>query len=130
MLFVVDDFKHNFWPCTRYHEGCNDLKVGYDYDSIMHYKARITGTSADQITPKKAGVTIGQRKRLSEKDVEGLVEYYGCAPGSADSSIHLDENTEDCAPDKLEKASCERKLMLGWCKSFKDDCATTCCGEF
>jgi len=127
---VPGDFKHNFWPCTRYHEGCNDLSVGYDYDSIMHYKKRITGTPADQITPKQAGVEIGQRKRLSEKDVQALNEYYSCAPGSNDSSIHLDEDTSDCKPDTLSKESCERKLMLGWCKNFADECGTTCCGEF
>lgn len=127
---VPGEFKHNFYKCTVYHEGCNDLKVGYDYDSIMHYKRAISGSSADQIIPKQAGVEIGQRKRLSPKDVEGLMEFYECAPGSPDSSIELDENTSDCAPDKLPKASCERKLMLGWCNSFRDDCATTCCGEF
>jgi len=127
---VPGEFKHNFYKCTVYHEGCNDLKVGYDYDSIMHYKRAISGSTADQIIPKQAGVEIGQRKRLSPKDVEGLMEFYECAPGSPDSSIELDENTSDCAPDKLPKSSCERKLMLGWCNTFKDDCATTCCGEF
>ena len=40
---VPDEFKHNFRPCTTYHEGCHDSGVGYDYDSIMHYGKRITG---------------------------------------------------------------------------------------
>ena len=67
--------KNNFKICTVY--GCNDLKVGYDYDSIMHYSER-GWYGGKAIVPKTAGVTIGQRNQLSLKDVEGINEHYGC----------------------------------------------------
>ena len=38
----------------------------------------LIGTFSDQITPKQPGAEIGQRKGLSEKDVQGLHEYYEC----------------------------------------------------
>ena len=38
----------------------------------------LIGTTADQITPKDPEAKIGQRKGFSEKDVQGLNEYYEC----------------------------------------------------
>ena len=55
---------------------CQDLKVGYDYNSIMHYSRKLG--RYDVIVPKEEGVTIGNRHQLSEKDVDGINEYYGC----------------------------------------------------
>ena len=47
----------------------------------------LIGTKADQITPKQPGAEIGQRKRLSEKDVEGLNEYYECGKNFVQLSL-------------------------------------------
>ena len=47
----------------------------------------LIGTTADQITPKEPGAEIGQRKRLSEKDVEGLNEYYECCKNFVQLSL-------------------------------------------
>ena len=68
------NWKHNFDKCTG--RGCQDLKVGYDYDSIMHY-GRTLG-KYDAIVPKRSGARIGQRRQLSVKDMDGINEHYGC----------------------------------------------------
>ena len=54
------------------------MNVGYDYDSIMHYSRflDVDGKKVVSITPKSPGVTIGQREKLSEKDLIGINEYY------------------------------------------------------
>jgi len=123
---VPNEFKHNFAPCTSYHEGCQDSNVGYDYDSIMHYGKRITGTRADQITPKQTGVEIGQRKQLSKKDVEGLNKYYGCDPGSIDTTTQIEGS--NCPPDKLLENGCEKWANMGFCGGtwMDSNCPTTC----
>ena len=70
-------WEHNFMKCTE--RGCNDLKVGYDYDSIMHYGVYLGEYPV--LIPKKDKVSIGQRSRLSEKDIQGLNEHYCSGPG-------------------------------------------------
>ena len=67
-------WKHNFDKCTK--RGCHDLKVGYDYASIMHYGPKLGKYQV--LTPKSKGKKFGQRKRLSAKDLEGINEHYGC----------------------------------------------------
>jgi len=73
---IPDDWVHNFYKCNQRGAGCNDLKVGYDYGSIMHYGRQLKGKTA--IRSKKIGVSIGQRKRMSRLDIQGIKEYYGC----------------------------------------------------
>lgn len=102
------DWKHNFVPCTAYPEGCNDLKVGYDYDSIMHYGPDLQGLTV--ITPKKKGAKIGQRKKLSEKDLVGLNEHYGCDPGSIGGGSG-GTSKPSCKPDTWDK--CEKFASMG-----------------
>lgn len=54
----------------------------YDYGSIMHYPRdafEVPGTG-DTITPKKAGVTIGQRTALSRGDIEAVYAMYAPDP--------------------------------------------------
>ena len=69
---IPTSWKHNFRPCTD--RKCNDLKVGYDFRSIMHYGPRLKGKTA--IVAKKKGVTFGQRSKLSKKDLIGINEFY------------------------------------------------------
>ena len=66
-------WEHNFYKCDQ--RGCGDLKVGYDYDSIMHYGRTLKGY--DAIVPKN-GASIGQRRYLSAKDLVGINEHYEC----------------------------------------------------
>jgi meprin B len=58
----------------------DELGQPYDYGSIMHYGmyAFAKDRSKPTIEPKKAGVTIGQRVRLSDIDVKEIQILYGC----------------------------------------------------
>ena len=101
---IPDDWVHNFYKCNQRGAGCNDLNVGYDYGSIMHYGRQLKGkihihlyllfpfiiighiakvkivffAGKTAIRSKKIGVSIGQRKRMSRLDIQGIKEYYGC----------------------------------------------------
>jgi len=74
---IPQDWVHNFYKCDERGDGCNDLKVGYDYGSIMHYGRNLLGKQV--ISAKKfVAQTIGQRRAMSVLDVRGIREYYGC----------------------------------------------------
>ncbi|KAM7432498.1 hypothetical protein ABFA07_017084 [Porites harrisoni] len=75
---IKKENKHNF---KKYGHGSIDsLGVPYDYGSIMHYGKRAFAKWPWQTTirPKKKGVSIGQRKRLSPLDVKQMNLYYNC----------------------------------------------------
>ena len=40
---IPEDWVHNFFKCDERGAGCNDLSVGYDYGSIMHYGRMLKG---------------------------------------------------------------------------------------
>ncbi|XP_014294037.2 zinc metalloproteinase nas-15 [Halyomorpha halys] len=62
------------------HGSITDLGVGYDYDSVMHYSTHaFTKNGKPTIVPKEDGATIGQRFRMSEKDLDKLRKLYHCA---------------------------------------------------
>ncbi|XP_014240061.1 zinc metalloproteinase nas-13 [Cimex lectularius] len=65
----------------RYSSGrITDFDVGYDYDSVMHYSSHAFSKNGfPTITPKEEGATIGQRSRLSDKDLEKLRIMYDCS---------------------------------------------------
>jgi hypothetical protein len=51
----------------------------YDYNSVMHYPANgFSVNGQPTITPKKSGVTIGQREKLSDTDIAEIRDYYKC----------------------------------------------------
>jgi len=83
-------WKHNFLKCTD--RGCNDLNVGYDYESIMHYGQNMGRYPV--LIPKSSGVYIGQRNHLSDKDIIGLNEHYCSGPDAKKCSDT--RNTGDC----------------------------------
>ena len=52
----------------------------YDYGSIMHYSEKgFSKNGLPTIQTLQPGVTIGQRKGLSDIDVAEIRKYYGCA---------------------------------------------------
>ena len=66
--------EHNF----NQHITDGDDVGPYDYDSLMHYpKWAFSKNNKDTITPKKAGVTIGQRSGLSAGDIAAVQAMYG-----------------------------------------------------
>ncbi len=45
----------------------------------MHYPANgFSVNGQPTITPKKSGVTIGQREKLSDTDIAEIRDYYKC----------------------------------------------------
>ena len=63
----------------------NPHGVSYDYGSIMHYSSK--GFAIDPevdtiVVPGWTGATIGQRLRMSEKDIEKINNMY-CPPKNA-----------------------------------------------
>ena len=75
-LFIVEQYR-NF---RKYQHGVADAKgEKYDYYSIMHYnKFSFSKNRRATITPKKAGVYIGQRVRLSATDTRKIKALYKC----------------------------------------------------
>ena len=67
-------YRHNF---EQHIEDGIDI-VEYDYGSIMHYPetAFAIDTSKPTIKPRKAGVRIGQREVLSERDIRTVADMY------------------------------------------------------
>lgn len=58
------------------------LNMPYDYGSVLHYSAYAFAKDRHKMTiePKQAGVTIGQRVRLSDLDAKKVQILYGCVP--------------------------------------------------
>ena len=73
---IRKDKVYAFRKCELF--GCYDLGDKYDYGSIMHYPRGAFGEGKITIKPKQAGVTIGQRERLSPLDVKGINDFYEC----------------------------------------------------
>ena len=64
----------------KYTTGISNMGTPYDYGSIMHYGKGSFSKSwfGRTITPKKSGVSIGQRKKLSPIDIKEANLYYNC----------------------------------------------------
>lgn len=61
----------------------NSFGTPYDYGSIMHYRANAFSKNGQPtIIPKKAGVTIGNRRALSPIDVQQMMLLYKCKGSS------------------------------------------------
>lgn len=79
----------------------NSLNSPYDYTSIMHYPDRAFSTDGTAtIVPTRdfePWETMGQRARLSDRDVEQLRLLYMCASGPREGGVSADELcSEDC----------------------------------
>ena len=76
--------RHNF-------EKAAEIQFGpYDYASIMHYPATaFSANGRPTIRPKQAGVTLGNRQRLSPADIAGLKRVYGGDGGQSNGEPQI-----------------------------------------
>jgi len=75
---VEPDMRHNFdkytWGSTVLNQGSS-----YDYSSIMHYETTAFSMNGrPTMTPRRAGVTIGDAEELSGLDIAEIRHFYGC----------------------------------------------------
>jgi len=76
---IIERFKSNFNKATSVVPNYANLST-YDYDSVMHYGARdFSNNGQAVIVPLKSGVSIGQRRGLSPKDVKELRNLFKCS---------------------------------------------------
>ncbi|XP_050716599.1 hatching enzyme 1.2-like [Eriocheir sinensis] len=80
---IMDNKKHNFYKQSK--RSSTDLDLPYDYASIMHYKStEFAIGDGPTIVPYSPyfnaflDVEIGQRRGLSDLDVEGVKQLYKC----------------------------------------------------
>ncbi|CAB0006978.1 unnamed protein product [Nesidiocoris tenuis] len=67
------------YPSSR----VTDYNVPYDYESVMHYSSHaFSKNGKPTITPKEEGAFIGQRSRMSDRDLQKLRIMYGCDSGT------------------------------------------------
>ncbi|KAJ2946479.1 hypothetical protein O0L34_g12527 [Tuta absoluta] len=72
---IHEPARHNFRKYNTF--SVSDFGVGYDYDSVLHYGRRaFSRNGQDTLVPKQGGASIGQRIRLSDKDVQKLNKMY------------------------------------------------------
>ncbi|MFY7672031.1 M12 family metallopeptidase [Tenacibaculum sp. MEBiC06402] len=95
---------HRFWP-----EGRN--MGNYDYGSIMHYgstafgKPKPGGGRMTTIVPKRSGVTIGQRNRMSATDIASINGIYPTACSSSSSTSTTASSNDPGTSDNSSTSS-------------------------
>ncbi|KAL1140661.1 hypothetical protein AAG570_000591 [Ranatra chinensis] len=62
------------------HRRVTDYGIGYDYSSVMHYSGyAFSKNGKPTIIPKDLTATIGQRARVSKKDLDKVNIMYSCS---------------------------------------------------
>lgn len=70
-------------------EKIQSLGMEYDYGSVMHYGAfAFSKGSGPTIMPILSGVTIGQRKAMSETDILKVNLLYECTTKITNSTLY------------------------------------------
>lgn len=100
----------------------NDLGVGYDYNSVMHYGSRAFSKDGRSTTITIKGnnpgnVRLGQRYRLSKLDKKQAQLLYSCGEYKKASSQPLFYIEETMWPTLVYKYSFEHtETNFGWSK--------------
>lgn len=77
---IMEGYETNF--LRRSSEHTDDLGVGYDYDSVMHYGPYDFSIEYGHLkTIESYGHVIGQREQMSSRDIEQLRLMYKCTDG-------------------------------------------------
>ncbi|KAI8128090.1 hypothetical protein FF38_11226 [Lucilia cuprina] len=72
---ILPGHAHNFNKYARTH--VSNFGIEYDYQSVMHYSSKaFSKNGKTTIEPLDPDASLGQRKGLSEKDIEKLNEMY------------------------------------------------------
>lgn len=104
---------HYFWP-----EGRNMGQ--YDYGSLMHYGPKAFGKPAPgggrmtTIVPKRSGVTIGQRDRMSPTDIASMNAIYptACSGSSSGGSSDPVAAADDTSGNATATSSSSDNLNI------------------
>lgn len=77
---IKDNIKDGeYYNFKKFNESdVTDFGVGYDYESIMHYRDTAFSKNGNKTIIPKKDVEIGQRRKLSDKDIEKLKLMYKC----------------------------------------------------
>ncbi|KAG8301737.1 hypothetical protein J6590_046865 [Homalodisca vitripennis] len=74
---IQDGRQNNFEKAKK--QETDAQGVSYDYHSIMHYSENAFSRNGQPtIVPKSKGVKLGQRDKLSDKDVKKIRHMYKC----------------------------------------------------
>ena len=108
---------HNILPAMRFNfekysaSRINDLGVGYDYESVMHYGAKAFSKNGKSTISIKQGkntnnVNLGQRYGLSDKDKQQAKLLYNCIVKSSPCNSNPCLNGGVCSSNG-DKFSCK-----------------------
>ncbi|XP_045621236.2 hatching enzyme 1.2 [Procambarus clarkii] len=101
-----------------------NLGLSYDYTSVMHYgpNAFARDPSKPTLVPKLAGVHIGQRRGLSQMDVEGVNRLYQCRLSNNKPNQVDTPTPKKCVDDH---SACWKWARENWCE--KNSFVSTTC---
>jgi len=137
---IRSSMKFNF---NKYSSRIDSLGVPYDYGSVMHYGRRaFSSNGRDTITPKKSGVSIGNRRGLSPLDIKQMNLLYKCSgtpnpnpgPGPTDPppTPGCSDNNSKCpgwaASGECDKnpwymlKNCIKSCKVCGCRDFRPRC--------
>ncbi|XP_020915721.1 low choriolytic enzyme [Exaiptasia diaphana] len=116
----------------------DSLGTPYDYASVMHYDRTAFGSGRETIRPKKAGVTLGNRRGPTGIDIRQMNLLYKCGGGGGGTTAPVTPGPVTPAPPTPRPPTCVDKdnrctYWTSYCNSnnyVKTNCLRTCgrCG--
>ncbi|XP_077299334.1 seminal metalloprotease 1-like [Arctopsyche grandis] len=98
---ILPDRVHNFAKYTA--RETSSLGVEYDYESVLHYSNHAFSKNRNKtmipLKPRKLKMRMGQRKKMTDKDILKLNRLYHCKDKIQPSNI---QNTVDDLTVKLQ----------------------------